>query len=466
MAIFRRRSRDEGPRVLRPERVIVLSFLTAILLGSILLSLPFSMKDGEPPLRYVDALFTATSATCVTGLVVKDTGADFSRFGQLVILFLIQIGGLGIMTMSTFFLMIVGRKMSMRDSALVHQSLGRREFASTGVLIRHAILLTLTFEFVGAMFLFVRFSRLNAWRPFKALYHAVFHSVSAFCNAGFSLNSDSMAQYRSDWTVMIVLMGLIIAGGLGFFVLYNINSVKFLSKDRVERGRLSLHSKVVLTATALLIMGGALLFLLFESYASFDGMPFGARVLNSFFCAATPRTAGLTTVNYGTLSKPSQVLTMFLMFIGASPGSCGGGIKTVTFMVLVATSFAIIRGKSSVTMFKRRLPQRIVNEGIGVVSISIILLLILTLMLSISEHQSEFAQNGDFVTRIFFEEISAFATVGLSTGITKHLTTLGRLIVTFTMFIGRVSPLILAVMIARREVEAPVKYPEENLMIG
>jgi len=462
----RREGFGQERRRVNPPKVVAVSFITAILAGSLLLELPFATSSGRS-LRYIDALFTATSATCVTGLTVKDIGKDLSWFGQLVVLLLIQMGGLGIMTMSTFFLLIFGRRISLRDSITVRTSLGGRDIRSTADLIRRALLLTFGIELLGAAILFWRFrygtEELAAGR---AAYHAIFHSVSAFCNAGLSLYSSSLVG--KEWPVVITMACLIILGGWGFLVVYNIGNLRFWKKDRLVRGRLSLQSRVVLWATGVLLALGFISFLILEWNEGMRGQSPGQRLLSSFFCSVTPRTAGFNTISYDQMSSPGHLVTMFLMFIGASPGSTGGGIKTCTFVVLLATSYAIMRGQSSVVLFKRTVPNRVVQEAIAVALISLLFVCAAVMALTVSERPSEEwppCESGS-VVRTAFEVMSAFGTVGLSTGITPYLSVPGKAIIILTMYVGRIGPLALALLVAGREVGPSVEYPEEAVMIG
>jgi trk/ktr system potassium uptake protein len=462
----RKKIRGQITRNLSPSRIIFLSFLTAILVGSGLLALPYASADGKA-MPYIDALFTSTSATCVTGLIVRDTGRDFSLFGQLVVLFLVQIGGLGIMTLSTAFLMVLGRRMSLRETMVMTSSLGHNRQERLPDLIKHAVLLTVTFEFIGAAVLFVRMQSIGDMMPAQALYLAVFHSISGFCNAGFSLHADSLTGYNSDPLIVLTMSSLVVCGGLGFLVLYNIRGFKFWQKDRVERGRFTLQSKIVLAYSGVLLGAGLILFLFFEWNNSMGAMPMPTKLLNAFFCSVTARTAGFNTVDYSGLSDASVLLTMSLMVIGASPGSTGGGIKTSTLAVLLATSYAIVKGKTSPVLFKRTISLRIVSEAIGVVSLAVMLILVMALALSIVENGNpEIAD--PFLPKVVFEVVSAFGTVGLSLGATPHLSVLGKLIISITMFVGRLGPVAIAIVIARRDTEtqSPVAYPEEHVMIG
>ena len=469
MALFWRKRESfglEGGRRINPPKVVAVSFLTAILFGSLLLELPFATSSRKS-LPYIDALFTATSATCVTGLIVKDTGKDFSPFGQVVILLLIQMGGLGIMTMSTFFLLLFGRRISLRDSITVRTSLGGKDVRSTSELVKHALLLTFAVEMLGGAILFWRFHcGADNLAAGKAAYHAIFHAISAFCNAGFSLYNTSLVGKES--LVVLTMAALVICGGWGFLVVYNILNLRLWKKDKVVRGRLSLQSRIVLWATAGLLAVGFIAFLIFEWNRGMAGQPLPRRLLNSFFCAVTPRTAGFNTVPYDRMSGSGLLVSMFLMFIGASPGSTGGGIKTCTFVVLLATSYAIMRGKRDTVLFRRTIPSRVVQEAIAVALISLLFVSLATVALTASERSKEewTAGGSGFVARTAFEVFSAFGTVGLSTGITPHLSIAGKIIITLTMFVGRIGPLTLALIVAAREVTPSVEYPEEAIMIG
>ncbi len=457
---------------MNPPKVVAVSFLTAILSGSLLLTLPFAAssqwkaRENRKGLAYIDALFTATSATCVTGLIVKDTGRDFSPFGQVVILLLIQMGGLGIMTMSTFFLLIFGRRISLRDSITVRTSLGGKDVLRTTDLVKHALFLTFGVEILGALILFWRFhwgGGEGALSLGTAAYHAIFHSISAFCNAGFSLYNTSLMG--KEWLVVITMGALVVLGGWGFLVVYNLGNLRFWKKDKLARGRLTLQSRIVLGSTAVLVGFGFIAFLLTEWSEGMSGQSFPQRMLNSLFCAVTPRTAGFNTINYSEMSSAGLLLSMFLMFVGASPGSTGGGIKTCTFVVLLATSYAIIRGKESVVLLRRTIPNRVVQEAMAVAVISLLFVAVAAVALTVSEGRWEMS-GPRFVAKTTFEAFSAFGTVGLSTGITPSLSLLGKMIVIVTMFVGRIGPLALALIVAGREVRPSVAYPEEAVMIG
>jgi trk system potassium uptake protein len=454
-----------------PSRIVFISFIVAILAGSALLTLPISAPEGKPRVKYVDALFTSASATCVTGLIVKDTSKDFSLFGQIVIIVLIQAGGLGIMTMATFFLLLFGRKVSFRDTASVDNSLGRSGFSNFRHFMFYVLLVTFTIEALGTLILFSKIvnSPVNDYPFGKSLYVSAFHSISAFCNAGFSLYSDNLVRFNDDPVVVLTVAFLIIIGGIGFLVIYNFLNLRFWKKDRIERGRLSLHTKVVLFGTGILLAVGFFAFLIFEWNGTMKGMPFWQKSLNSFFCSVTPRTAGYNTIDYSQMSKPGILTTMFLMFIGASPASTGGGIKTATFVVLIVTSWSMIKGTNSVSIFRRSIPARIIQETVGVILLSTMVVMIMSVALSITEQYSDFGYGPDdmgSIPKIVFEVISAFGTVGLSTGITPFLSDLGKILLTLTMFIGRIGPLVAALAIGQREIPPEVTYPEERIMVG
>lgn len=458
--------RSTRRRAVSPPRIIVMSFGIAILLGALLLMLPAASKDGES-IGFVDALFTSTSATCVTGLIVLDTGSHFSRFGQVVIISLVQAGGLGIMTMSTSFLLLLGRRLSFREHVVVQNAIAKGKIGSLRVLVKYVILFTFTFEFIGAVVLYLRLKEVADLTPYQAFYHGAFHSISAFCNAGFSLYSDSLFGFRKDGVILLTMTGLIIAGGLGFVVLYNLISFRFWRRSRPARGKLSLQTRVVLITSAVLTALMGLCFLGLEWDRTLEGFSFADKMLNTFFHAVTPRTAGFNTLPVSAMSNPVLFVTMIMMFIGASPGSTGGGIKTCTLAVLIATSRAIVGGRGEVRLMKRALSNKVVKEAICVALFAMAVVLVVGTLLLITEKELVIytAEKGHLM-KLLFETVSAFGTVGLSTGVTPSLTTWGRLLISLTMFTGRLGPLTLALIIARKGTRALVHYPEEDVMIG
>jgi trk system potassium uptake protein TrkH len=350
----------------------------------------------------------------------------------------------------------------------VRASLGEKGVRSTAAFLRYALVLTLVVELAGALVLFWRFHwGRDSLGLATAAYHAIFHAVSAFCNAGFSLYTNNLMG--KEWLVVMTVAVLIVLGGLGFIVLYNILNLRLWRKDKFARGRLTLQSRIVLWATGLLLAVGLIAFFVLEwNTPGMAGQPIPKRLMHSLFCSVTPRTAGFNSISYGEMSAPGLLLTIFLMFIGASPGSTGGGIKTCTFVVLLVTAYAIIRGQRNVVLFRRTVPARVVQEATAVVLIALLFVFASAMALSISERSLESwpASQGGFALRTTFEVMSGFGTVGLSTGITPFLSVVGKVIITVTMFVGRTGPLALALVVAGREVLPPVEYPEESVMVG
>ena len=441
-----------------PHQVLILSFLVLISLGTFLLALPISTNGRG--LSFIDALFTSTSATCVTGLIVVDTGSRFTTFGRWVILFLIQLGGLGIMTYSTFFILFFTKKLSFRGREIIQQTISSTPYSDIGKLLKSILYFTFSIEAMGALMLFLRF-----WSQFpfkKSVYLGIFHSISAFCNAGFSPFSQSLSAYRADPVINLVMAGLIIIGGLGFMALLDIKRFVLWSEKEKKR-MLTLHTKIVLLSTGILIGGSVILIFLLESSQSFRGFSFPVKLLASFFQAVTPRTAGFNSVDIGSLANPTILLIMILMFIGASPGSCGGGIKTSTFSVLIALFSARLRGRERVHLFGRALPQETTARSISILVSSVLVIFLFTLGLMIVTQGG--GERGLF-SEILFEVVSAFGTVGLSMGLTPHLSLLGKLLIVMVMFIGRIGPLTIAMAVGESREGMRYRYPEENVMVG
>ncbi|MBL7157675.1 MAG: Trk family potassium uptake protein [Candidatus Omnitrophica bacterium] len=445
---------------LNPPQILVVSFLCAILVGTVLLSMPFATQSGKrAPL--IDSLFTATSATCVTGLIVRDTGSYFSTFGKLVIFILFQMGGLGIMTFSTLFAVFLGRKLTIRDDLVIQKTMAPNKVQNLTTLIKYIIFITLGIEFLGAACLALRWARLVDWPLGKILINSVFHSVSAFCNAGFSLFSTSFASFLGDTYINLTMILLIIIGGIGFIVI--------LEVPRLARRKpfyhVSIQTKVALSISFGLIAIGALLFFLIEQNNTMSGFSAKEKVLGSVFQSVTTRTAGFNTLNIGSLATPTLCFFVFLMFIGASPGSTGGGIKTCTFGVLLATAFSMLKNRDRVSLFKKTIPKEVVRKALVVVFLALGWIFIAVVLLTFAEHnKAAFLDN--FFLRILFEVVSAFGTVGLSTGITSTLSAAGKMIIIVTMFTGRVGPLTLALAIALQHEKMAYTYPEEKIMIG
>ncbi|MDI3281249.1 MAG: TrkH family potassium uptake protein [Bacillota bacterium] len=438
--------------VLTPPRVLAIGFALIILTGAALLSLPLAAADGRP-LPFLDALFTATSATCVTGLVVVDTGTRFSTFGQLVILALIQIGGLGFMAVATIIMVLLGRRITLRERLLIREAFNQVSLAGMVALVKAVILLTLAIELSGAFLLSLDFVPRFGWG--RGLYYSLFHAVSAFNNAGFDLMGGfrSLTAFVANPLVSLTIAGLLIIGGLGFSVLIE---VLHLRSFRC----LSLHAKLVLITTALLLLTGlvAVLTLEWGNPRTLGPLPFGVRLLASFFQAATPRTAGFNTLEIGSLRPATLLVLIVLMFIGASPGSTGGGVKTTTVGTLVATVWATVRGQEEIGFFQRRIPVESVLRALAIVVLSLCFLLAVTLALTIVEPFP-------FLS-LLFEATSAFGTVGLSTGITPYLSKAGRVLLIVLMYTGRLGPLTLTVAMAHRGKAVAVKHPEEKIIVG
>lgn len=436
-----------------PAQVLVLGFAGLIALGTFLLSLPQASATGKS-IGVVNALFTATSAACVTGLVVLDTAKDFSLFGQLVILGLIQVGGLGIMTMSTLVALLLGKKISLRERLIMQEALGGFSIAGLVRLTRIILFFTLIIESVGALFLFVRWS--FDYPLGRAAYLGLFHAVSGFNNAGFDLFSISFAGYVEDLTVNLVIMSLVVIGGLGFTVIAD------LYEHRFGKRRLSFHTRMVLRVTVVLLALGAVAVFAseFNNPDTLGPLSMRGKILASLFHSVMPRTAGFNTLPTGKLTQLTLLVTLMLMYVGASPGSTGGGIKTTTFAAILLGVRATITGQKEVITLERRIDREIIDRALAIAFVALALVIGVTGTLLVTEKAMTFLQ-------VFFESMSAFGTVGLSTGITPSLSTAGRLVIAFTMYAGRVGPLTLAIALAHRNrTQTTVRYPEERLIVG
>jgi len=444
-------------RKLTPARSFIISFLLVILMGTVLLLLPASA--AKKSLTLVDALFTSASAVCVTGLTVVDVGSDLSLSGQIVTLLLFQIGGLGIITFSLLLFGLMGRSLSFRGRELLQSTFlhtPRRDFFR---ILRFVVVGTFAIEGMGALLLFVRF--LADFPAGRAFYHAVYHAVSAFNNCGYSLFSNNLMSYRDDWAVNLVIVALIVMGGLGFIVMYEV-----INRWRDRQKRLSLHAKVVLLTTAALVVGGALLFYSFETGNVLKNSSAAGRFLASLFQSVTPRTCGFATVDIAALSNATILLLMILMFIGASPGSTGGGIKTSSFALLMLMIFNRVRGRDSVTIFNRSVPQEILSRTIAIVFASAISVLIIAsvLLLAAGTPEANAQASRHLFVEYVFETLSAFGTVGLSMNVTPSLNDIQKLAIILIMFIGRVGPITLAFAWSRAR--RGLVYAEEAVMVG
>ena len=437
-----------------PARVLAASFLAAILVGTFLLSLPLSTNDGRT--SFVDAFFTATSAVCVTGLIVKDTPVHYSPAGQAVILVLIQLGGLGIMTFSTLILLAARRRISVRERLLIQSSFHPGIPRDLPSLVRSIFLFTVAIESAGAVFLFFWFAPVSG--ASRAVPLAVFHSISAFCNAGFSLFSDSLAGFRGHAGVVLTVAVLIVLGGIGFPVLRE-SLALLAARTRGRRMRPSLHFKLVVTASAVLIVGSAAILFFLEKNFSLASQGTGERALSALFLGVTARTAGFNTVSIAALGPAAVLLLLFLMFIGASPASTGGGVKTSTAALLVLIIRARASAREKVAAFHRTLAGELVIRAFTLVALALAVILVAAAAL--------LAVQPEIGIRVaLFEIFSAFGTVGLSMGVTPGLTTVGKVVVILTMFVGRVGPLTLLYALSRRKPRGQFEYAEESVLVG
>ncbi|MFA6419086.1 MAG: TrkH family potassium uptake protein [Candidatus Margulisiibacteriota bacterium] len=434
---------------IRPSAIIALSFLLVILAGGILLSLPIASAQGTPT-NFLDACFTANSATCVTGLVTLDTGVHFSLFGLFIIMGLMQIGGLGYMTFSTFMVLVFRQKLFISQKLAIQEALNVYSTKDVVLVLKKVFGIVFFVEGIGAAIFFFR------WLPemgfSRALLYAVFHSISAFNNAGFALpaNFANLMPYATDWVINLTITSLIIIGGLGFIVI----------ADLIEHHKFSLHSKIVMVTTlALLALGTGLIFVLeYHNPLTIGPLTMSDKLLASYFQAVTCRTAGFNTVAIGGLAPPTLLLMMVLMFIGASPGGTGGGINTTTFAVIIGTIWATLKGFRNTIMFNRRIPVETVRRAITLTFLALAAVGFSIFLLDNIEHFS--------LMEVAFEIFSAFGTVGLSMGITPNLSTAGKLLVMLVMFIGRVGPLSLLIALTLGQRENKVEPPKEGVSIG
>lgn len=447
---------------------IVVSFVFVILAGTLILHLPISSSEDEK-IHLRACLFTATSAVCVTGLTVKDIGKDFSLFGQITIMLLVQIGGLGILTFSNWLVIsLKGRKSDMGTRLLLSESHGSLPNVEPVRLLRQIILYTFLCEGVGALLLFFRFIQDSP--PAAAFWQAIFHSVAAFCNAGFSLFSDNLIGYRNDTTVNLTICGLIIMGGLGFVVFSDLTSYFTPSRSETRRKRISYHTRVVLWTTFWLLVLFMGVFLVLEWNATMTGFSLKERLLASLFLSVTPRTAGFNTVDMGQLTNTTLIFQIFLMGVGASPGSTGGGIKTTTFAVLVALVYSRFKNLPRIELLGRSLPVSVVTKSVAVgaaygavtfLATMIMQFLETPTLASVYSHEAR----GMFLNHLF-EVVSALGTVGLSTGITAKLTGASQLLLVLVMLIGRLGPLLLAESLVGGRKPRAYTLPEDYVLVG
>ncbi len=442
-------------RSLSHVQIIAIGFLLLILVGTLLLCTPMA-TENRTCAPFQDALFTATSASCVTGLVTLDTGTVWSPFGQVVILVMIQIGGLGFMTIATVFFMIFHKNMGLRQREVMSESINSSAIGGIRRLAKHIVIGTLTVEGIGALILALRAFFAYGYPLGKALWFGVFHSVSAFCNAGFDINGNfsSFVNFASDPIICVTLMVLIVLGGLGFFVWEELRN-----KKTFRFSRYSLHTKIVLSSTLFLILIPTVLFLILEENASHSGLSLSDSILASFFDSITPRTAGMNITDTASLSNSGLLLTVLLMFIGGSPSSTAGGIKTTTIMVLILSAFSTMRKSRSVAVFGRRIPDSCIKKALSIFFIN--LFLALSGMFFIAAIQPDF-----FFRDLLFECFSAMGTVGMSTGITRDLSSASKFVIILLMYCGRVGSISFGSALIEKKASPPVKEPEESITIG
>ncbi len=442
----------------RPGRAIISFFLFTIFAGSLLLALPIS--SARQPIAYIDALFTSTSAVCVTGLIVLDTPVDFSLFGQIVILLLIQLGGLGILTLGTLILFKLVPTPSLQFQMDISKSVASHRTIKSGSLFKTVLFTTLLFEGFGALLLFFGF--LKYYSPGRAAYHAIFHSVSAFCNAGFLTFSTSLESFKADIYIISVFALLIICGGIGFVVIHEI-----WLRIRYRNVRFSLHARICILVTFILLILGTFIFIMVEDQNAYKALDFPVNVFNALFQSVTARTAGFNTVGQESLNEISLLVTMILMFIGACPGSTGGGIKTTTMAVLIIQGWNRIRGRAHARIFNRTLGVDSINRSVTIAMSSIFVIVLMFALLMFAEEKPlpHVLTHGWFIDTAF-ESISAFGTVGLSLGITETLHTFGKLLTIILMFVGRVGLLTVVYALSRPLDKAELIYVKEDVMVG
>lgn len=433
---------------------LAFGFAAIILIGALLLMLPYANRDGES-IRFVDALFTATSATCVTGLIVFDTYTQFTLFGQIVILLLIQTGGLGFMTIAMMFSLLFGRRIGLKSRSYLMEAVNSTQIGGIVRLAKGILIGTVFFELTGAVLLSIRF--IPMFGAARGIWYGIFHSVSAFCNAGFDLMGclgqySSLTHFADDKLVSIVIMSLIVVGGIGFMVWDDI------AKNKWHWKKYRLHTKIMICGTALLIIIPAALFYIMESNASYAGMTTSNKIVASLFQSITPRTAGFNTTDYTKYGQGGWFLTIFLMFVGAGAGSTGGGIKVTTFVVLLLGVWSFIRGREDLNIFHRRLEKDMLKKAFCSSALYLIMALTGAFIIMLT-------QNFDF-SKVIFEVASAIGTVGLSSGLTTSMSPLSRVVLVLLMYSGRVGSLSLAMAVTKRVKTEKLRNPEEKIIAG
>ncbi len=438
-----------------PQTMLLSNFAILIIIGTLLLMMPWAHSGDSIPV--LDCFFTSTSAVCVTGLITVDTATAWTIYGKIIILLLIQLGGLGLMTFGAVIFRVTGTKLSYSTSMTLQDTFFQKNLTMEfNTLLKEIIIITAIIESLGAVLMFFLLPpHSTVW---ERIFSAIFHTISAFCNAGFSVYSDSLILLRNNIPLMMLFMFLIVTGGLGYFVLIEIIHRSSKDKFQVHRIRWSLNSRVVLIVTLILIVTGMLMIFFIGLTPDVDSI--GGRFINSLFQSITARTAGFNTVNIGNLAHGSIVILMLLMFIGGSPGSTAGGVKTTTIAVMIAHLKSGLRNQGDVHLLERRIPDTVIRRAVVVIFLALMWNAIGVLVLNITEQPT-----GESFIGLVFEQISAFATVGLSTGVTPNLSALGKLWVILSMYVGRLGALTVALWFLG-DTRTMVKYPKERLMIG
>lgn len=446
-----------------PTKILLISLLVVILIGAFLLKLPIC---NNQPIKMIDTIFVATSATCVTGLTTIVPIEQFTIIGQVILLVLIQIGGIGFMTLISIILITIGKKLNLSDKLIIRESLNQASFKGLATLIKKICIYTFIIETIGALILSIEF--IPDFGIIKGIWYAVFHSISAFCNAGFDLiGADSLKVYSENWLVCLTIMLLIIIGGLGFTVW---NDIIENIKNKRKLSKLTVHTKIVLLLTTILLISGTILIFIFEcnNVETMKYDAFGTKLLKSAFQSTTLRTAGFATVVQKDLRSVSKLLAICFMFIGGSPASTAGGIKTVTLGVIILLVVNYIQGKQDIVIYNRRITPGSINRAIVVLIISIFIIITAVSLLLIVENL-EMEKNHVQINDIVFEVVSAFATVGLTLGITPNLTFVGKIIIIILMIIGRLGPITISIALFKKHKEvkqSKIQYPYGNILIG
>ncbi|WP_404988688.1 TrkH family potassium uptake protein [Clostridium culturomicium] len=440
-------------RKLSEVQILAIGFIIVILVGGMILSLPISSASGEPT-SFLDAVFTATSATCVTGLVVVDTGTHWNMFGQTVIMILIEIGGLGFMSFAAFITVLMGRKITLKSRLLMQEAMNT--FGIQGIVKMMLKIMHFAFviQLVGVLILSTQF--IPEYGLGKGLFYSLFHSISTFCNAGFDIfgNFSSYTIYYNNPVILLTVSSLIAIGGLGFTVLVELYNFR---RDK----KLSLHSKVVLYITGILILGGALCFFIMEynNSETMKAMSLGDKIVNSIVASISPRTAGINSISTTAMTTSGKFLTVILMFIGGSPGSTAGGIKTSTLGIVLGGIICVIKGREDVELFQKRIPKDLVYRAVAIIGIAMCLVCVVTMFLTVTEPGHDFLA-------LLYETTSAFGTVGLSLGVTPTLSGAGKIIIMTLMYLGRVGPLTVVLALLNRKTAGNIKYAEGKVLIG